>query len=153
MMATKKKAATTRKPRRPRARKRTSVSRTTPRRPQSAAAPLTKAQDRRYSLMRTTGVDRQMIANVLRERGVVLTRQAVGNVIRNRFVNDDVIAVFCELTGATREKAWPDVPEIDTSGDEQLDGAAIERVRAEQEQKQEADRARSAREKQQSRAS
>jgi hypothetical protein len=79
----------------------------------AAAVPLTAAQDKRYSLLRKFGVDRQTIADVLAERGVTVTRQTVGKVIVNGFVNDDVIAVFCELTGTTRKQAWPDVPEYD----------------------------------------
>lgn len=91
--------------------------RDTPRRPRSANKPLTRAQSERQRTMRNMSVNGQTIADTLGLRGITLTRQAVGNVIRNKFVNEDVIAVFCELTNTTREKAWPDVPPIDDAVD------------------------------------
>lgn len=104
-------------------------TRSTPRRPRGEGSPLTPAQDNRYSLMRRAGVDRTTISSVLADRGIDLTRQSVGNVIRNRFVNDDVINVFCELTKSTRAEAWPDVPLVDPNATPELDAEAIDRVR------------------------
>lgn len=100
-------------------------TRTTPRRPpKPSAAPLTPAQDKRYSLMRKAGVNRKQIADTLATRGIIVTRQTVGRVIVNGFVNDDVIAAFCELTGTTRKQAWPDVPEYDPVHDADKDVVA-----------------------------
>lgn len=71
---------------------------------------LTAAQDRRYSIMRRTGVDQKTIAESLQARGIDISRQSVGGVIRNRFYNEDVIREFCRLTDTTREQVWRDVP-------------------------------------------
>src|SRR4051794_3420342 len=73
-------------------------------------APLTKAQEHRYTLMRRASITQRFIADALARRGVQLTRQTVNGTIRNRSVNEDVIAMFCDLTQSTRKQAWPDVP-------------------------------------------
>jgi len=64
--------------------------------------------------MRTANppTDQKRIADALNERGIAITRQSVGLVIRNKFVNDDVIVEFCKQTGSARADAWPDVPEL-----------------------------------------
>lgn len=76
-----------------------------------ADAALTAAQETRYTLMRRHGVNCQTIADALKKKRITLTRQTVNGTVRNRSVNEDVIAMFCKLTGATRKEAWPDVPE------------------------------------------
>lgn len=82
--------------------------------PKKPAAPaLTRAQNRRYTLMRSKGVTQKDIADHLAKRGVILTRQTVNYTIRNRSVNEDVIDAFCKLTDTTRKQAWPDVPDED----------------------------------------
>lgn len=73
---------------------------------------MTAAQANRYSLMRQAGIDQKTIAESLAARGVDITRQSVGLVIRNKWVNDDVIAEFCTQTKSTRAEAWPDVPDV-----------------------------------------
>jgi hypothetical protein len=89
-----------------------------PRRPARKPEPLTDAQDKRYSLMRRAGVEQQAIADKVKaDTGRVVSRQTVGSVIRNKFVNDDVVDAFCALTGASREDAWPDVPLLEPGED------------------------------------
>lgn len=94
------------------------LTRTTPRRPRSENKPLTREQSERQLMMRNAGINGQIVADELRAQGITLTRQAVGNVIRNKFVNEDVIAVFCALVGSTRDEAWPDVPPLDEAIDD-----------------------------------
>ena len=89
----------------------TKRTRTTPRRPPGEREPLTAEQDKRYSHMRQSGVTQQSIADHLAAtKGIEVARQTVGAVILNKFVNDDIIDAFCELTKSSRRKAWPDVP-------------------------------------------
>lgn len=71
--------------------------------------PLTPAQEARHTMLRRAGVDRVAIEEYLRARGILHTRQGIGGVIRNRYINEDVIAAFCALTGTTRLEAWPDL--------------------------------------------
>lgn len=71
--------------------------------------PLTPAQQNRYDLLRRNNIDQTSVEEHLRFRGVEHTRQGVGGVMRNRYVNEDVISMFNELTGATRLDAWPDL--------------------------------------------
>jgi hypothetical protein len=96
-------------------RKKTRGRRNVARRPPRDPEPLTAAQAARYTFMKTATppTDQKKIADALRLRGVTISRQSVGHVIRNRFVNDDVIEEFCKQTGKTRADAWPDVPEHD----------------------------------------
>lgn len=97
----------------PRRGKRKHKTRTTPRRPTRAPEPLTDAQDRRLSLLRRNAIEQQHVADhVTTMRGVKVSRQAVGAVIYNKFVNDDIIDAFCELTHTTRDESWPDVPPL-----------------------------------------
>lgn len=95
-------------------RKRTRTT-TTRRRP--TLQPITPAQDRRLSLLRLNGVDLEAIRRRLQRKHIQITRQAIGAVIRNKFVNEDIIAAFCELTSTTRAEAWPDVPPLDAETD------------------------------------
>lgn len=85
------------------------------RRPKRAPVPLTEAQDKRYSLLRRNAIEQQHIVDHLAAKGIKISRPSVGLVIRNAFVNEDVIAAFCELTRTTRDEAWPDVPQDQSS--------------------------------------
>lgn len=91
----------------------TKRTRSTPRRPPGEREPLTVAQDNRYSLMRRNGVTQQSIADHLAAKRIEVARQTVGAVILNKFVNDDIIDAFCELTKTSRADAWPDVPSVE----------------------------------------
>ena len=58
------------------------------------------------------GLTHRMISESLRERGIRVSRAAVGQIVTmSRYVNHDVMAEFCRLTGTTHADAWPDFDE------------------------------------------
>lgn len=107
----------------PRKNQRRTRSATSLRRP-SQRQPITDAQDKRYSLMRRAGVMQEQIRAKLAEKGITVSRASIGAVILNKFVNDDIIDTFCELTGTSRAEAWPDVPPLEEGAARRTDDGA-----------------------------
>jgi Ulp1 family protease len=75
-----------------------------PRRPRSERKPLTEAAQKRYTAMLAANVTQEHVRDALEKKGIVITRQSIGLVLRDQFVNDDVIDAFCELTNTTRDE-------------------------------------------------
>lgn len=86
----------------PRGRRRRGQARA-PRRPRSERKPLTEQQQKRYGALLAANVTQEDIRAALAARGITITRQSIGLVLRDQFVNDDVIDEFCALTNTTRD--------------------------------------------------
>lgn len=92
--------------------------------------PLSKYAVQRYAAMLAADpqVSQTEIATVLAERGVTLTRSAVGFVLRGRWYNTDVARVFCDLTRTAMNRMWPEF--VDENGRERTDPLTEEQVDA-----------------------